>query len=300
MLKKSNIMILVTGATGHFGKETIDFLLKNGIPAANIAALIRNNEKAVDLKKSGIQISIGNYDDYASLVAAFKGIDKLLFVSGSEIEKRDVQHGNIVDAAKEASVKHIIYTSFQRKNDDEDSPLAAIGKTHIQTDKLIIASGIDYTIMRNALYAEGLPMFLGPKVLESGIFLPAGDGKAPYASRLDMAEAAAHILMGDGHLNKIYKIVGDKQYTFNDIAAILSDVNGQQVSYISPTPELFQQTLINAGVPKEIIGVTGIFMAGVKQGYFECDETDLPKLIGRKPTELKTLLSSIYELNRGN
>lgn len=293
-------MILVTGATGHFGKESIDFLLKKGVPTGNLAALVRSEEKASDLKGYGIQIRIGNYDDYNSLVEAFRNVDKLLFVSGSEIDKRDKQHRNIVKAAKEASVNHIIYTSFQRKNDDKDSPLAAIGKTHIDTDNYIIDSGIDYTIMRNALYAEGLPMFLGQKVLETGIFLPAGDGKAPYASRLDMAEAAANILTGDGHLNKIYKIVGDVQYTFTDIALILSEISGKQISYTSPTPELFQQTLMNAGVPKEIIGVTAIFMAGVKQGYFECNETDLPKLIGRKPTDLKPLFSSIYSQNKGN
>jgi NAD(P)H dehydrogenase (quinone) len=112
-------MILVTGATGHFGKSTIDFLLKKGISSTNIVALVRDEEKAADLKNKGVVLRIGDYDNYTSLVNAFKGVEKLLFVSGSDIFKRGAQHQNVVTAAKEAGVQHIVYTSFQGKNETE-------------------------------------------------------------------------------------------------------------------------------------------------------------------------------------
>ena len=100
-------MILVTGATGNYGKATIEFLLKKGISVNSISALVRNEEKAEDLKAKGINLRIGDYDNYAALVEAFKGVDKLLLVSSSDVVKRGQQHKNAVKAAKEAGVKHM-------------------------------------------------------------------------------------------------------------------------------------------------------------------------------------------------
>lgn len=110
-------MIQVTGATGNFGKAVIDFLLQKGIPANQISALIRDEAKAKPLADKGIILRVGDYNDYTSLVKAFCGIDKLLLVSSSDMKDRSSQHINAVRAAKEAGVKHIIYTSFQRKNE---------------------------------------------------------------------------------------------------------------------------------------------------------------------------------------
>jgi len=156
-------MILITGSTGNYGKATIDFLLKKGFSANSISALVRDVTKAEDLKTKGINLKIGDYDNYASLVEAFKGVDKLLLVSGNDVVNRGKQQINAVNAAKEAGVKHIIYTSFVRKNDSETSPIAFIAKSHIETEKQIKASGMAYTILKNNLYLDVLPMFLENK-----------------------------------------------------------------------------------------------------------------------------------------
>ena len=284
-------MILITGATGQLGKATIDFLLKK-IPADKIAALARNENKATDLKAKGIDIRIGDYSDYSSLVNAFKGIDKLFFVSGNDVANRQKQHETVVRAAKEAGVKHIIYTSFARKNESDTNPLGILATSHIETDKLIKASGISYTIMLNGLYADVLPMFFGDKVLETGIFLPAGDGKAAYTTRLDIAEAAANLLTTEGHENKEYKITNTENYSLQDAAGILSDLSGKSVSYTSPTAEVYTDTLSKAGVPMEYIGMFASFSEAIKQGEFKTSTTDLEKLLGRKPVTLKNYFES--------
>ena len=191
--------ILITGASGNFGKTTIDFLLKKGIPANTISALVRDEAKGADLKAKGISIKIGDYDNYESLVAAFKGIDKLVLVSGTDIVNRGKQQKNVVKAAKEAGVKHILYTSFERKNETETSPIAFLAKSHIDTDNTIKASGMTYTIFRNNLYLDVLPMFLGEQVLETGVFFPAGETKSAFALRSDLAEATANVLTSEGH-----------------------------------------------------------------------------------------------------
>lgn len=287
-------MLLITGSTGHLGTAIIGNLLKNGVPADSISALARNIDKAEGLKELGVQVRPGNYDNYESLIKAFTGIDRLLFISGSEVDKRDKQHENIIKAAVEASVKHILYTSFERKNDDENSPVAFITRTHIETEKKIKNTGIPFTFLRNALYAEGLPMFLGDNVLEKGIYFPAGNGRVPFASRANIAEATANILAGTGHENKIYNLVNSHNYSFYEIESILSELTGRNIKYICPSHEDFTNTLRSAGVPDDAIkGIIG-WAEGIRQGYFESDYSDLETLIGRKPADLKTALSGIF------
>ena len=289
-------MIVITGATGHFGKATIDFLLKKGIPAGNISALVRDIAKADDLKAKGIDIKIGSYDDYASLLTAFKNADKLLLVSGTDVDNRQQQQENVVKAAKEAGVKHIVYTSFVRKNETETSPIARVAKSHIETEKYIRASGIPYTIMLNSLYADVLPMFIGEKVLETGIFFPAGNGKTSFATRLDMAEAAASILTGEGHENKEYVVANTSKYSLDDVAATLGELSGKKISYTSPATEVYIETLSKAGVPIEYAGIFAGFGGAIQQGEFDTATSDLEKLIGRKPTDLSEYLKSVYSV----
>ncbi len=290
-------MILITGATGHFGRATIDFLLKKNIPASNIAAMVRDVAKAGDLKTKGISLRIGDYDDYSSLLSAFKGIDQLLLISGSDIINRSKQQENAVKAAKEAGVKQIIYTSFVRKNETETSPIAMLAKAHIETEKNIKASGVTYTILQDNLYADVLPLFMGEKVLETGIFLPAGDGKASFATRLDMAEAAANILTSEGHENKEYILSNDTNYSLTDVASLLTELSGKQVLYHSPSAEVFTETLSKAGVPMEIIAMSAGFCEAIRQGEFSTTKSDLGYLLGRKPTTLKEYLKSVYTNN---
>ncbi len=102
-------MITITGATGQLGSGVIDSLIQKGFNPSNISALARSEEKAQALKDKGVNIKIGNYNDYNSLVEAFKGTDKLLLISSNEMENRSQQQVNAVKAAKEAGVKHILY-----------------------------------------------------------------------------------------------------------------------------------------------------------------------------------------------
>lgn len=286
--------ILVTGATGNFGKAAIDFLLKKGISANNIFALVRDKEKAEVLKSKGINLKIGNYDNYDSLIEAFKGIDKLLLVSGSDVVNRGKQHENAIKAAKEAGVKHIMYTSFERKNETETSPITMIAKAHIDTEKTIKASGLDYTLFRNNLYMDVLPMFLGEQVLETGIFFPAGETKSAFVLRNDLAEATAHVLATEGHVNKEYVMSNTINYSLQDVADILSKITNNTIAYTSPDANVYINTLSNAGVPMEYVGMFAGFAEAIKQGEFNTSKTDLEDLLGRKPVTLETFLRQVY------
>ena len=137
--------ILVTGATGQLGSAAVNELLQK-VNATDISVLVRTPEKAEDLEAKGVNVIKGDYNDYASLVAAFKGVEKLYFVSSSDVMNRFAQHQNVVKAAVEAGVGHIVYTSAQRKSEDGTSPIALVADAHWQTDNLIKQSGLTYTI----------------------------------------------------------------------------------------------------------------------------------------------------------
>lgn len=286
--------ILITGATGFLGKATIDFLLQKGFAANQILALARSGEKAADLSAKGIRIKIGDYLDYSSLVTAFDGVEELFFISGNELSARVEQHRNVINAAKKTGVKHIVYTSGFRKNETETSPVAFLVQQHIETEKLIKASGIPYTLLLNGLYADVLPGFLGENVLETGVFLPAGNGKAAFTVRLDIAEAAANILLTTGHENKEYVFTNTENTGLNEVAGFLGELSGKQVKYMDPSKAEYLETVTKAGLPPEYAEMLVSFSEAIEQGEFEAVNTDLERLLGRKPTSLFNYLKQVY------
>jgi NAD(P)H dehydrogenase (quinone) len=286
--------ILITGASGQLGREVVSLLLQKVSPV-DVAVFVRDPLKVSEFKALGVEIRQGDYNDYNSLVSAFKEVDKLYFVSGSDVMNRLKQHENVVGAAKEAGVKHIIYTSFQRKIEDSSSPIAMVAEAHIKTEALIKASGLTYTILKHALYADVIPMFAGDKVIETGtIYIPAGDGKVSYINHADLAEGAVAILTSNGHENKTYEFSGTQSYSFTEIAAILSKLSGKTITYISPSIQDFKDTLTKVGVPAGIIGMTTSFSEGIKQGEFDFPDATLSKLIGRKTFDMTDFLRDIY------
>lgn len=287
--------ILVTGATGSFGKAAISHLIKLGVKPSEIKGLVRDEAKATELKKQGINLAIGEYDNYTSLVEAFMGIDKLLFVSASDIPKRTKQHINVIKAAIEAGVNHVYYTSFQRVNETNSSPIAMVSEAHLESEKLMKNSKLTYTVMRNNLYMDVIPMFIGDKVLETEtIYQPGENGKSGFVWRDEMAEGAAKLLTEKGHENKVYDFSSTESYSYADIADMISQITGKKITYVSPTPEEFHKTLSTAGVPEEYIGLFSAFSQAIAQNEFEKTSSDLEHILGRKLTDLKSYLTKIY------
>ena len=131
---------------------------------------------------------------------------------------RAAHHVNAIRAAKAADVKHIIYKGFDLKN-PEHSALALLENSHRETVEFLKSSGLNYTVLNNNLYADVLPMFLGDKVLETGVFFPAGSGKVPF-TRMDIAEASAILLAGNEYNEKSYVFASDTVCSFQDVAEI--------------------------------------------------------------------------------
>lgn len=284
-------MILVTTATGHLGTATLDFLLKKNIPASQLAGLVRDEQKAAGLLAKGITLRKGNYLDVASLEKAFQGIDTLVFISSGDLENRVTQHRNVVNAAKTAGVKHILYTSVLKAS---ESLKFVPGIDHYHTETFLKEAGIPYTIFRNTFYLEILPTFFGG-ALESGQwYYAAANAKANFASRNDMAEALANVAAAPAqHANKIYEITGSRSYTFSEIAEVAGKAVGKTISYIPVSLEALKEGMKQGGVPEAYIPMYASIAEGIAQGDLDLVDGSLEKLIQRKPVDLKEYLPKL-------
>lgn len=284
-------MILVTAATGHLGTATIDFLLKQNIPASQIAGLVRDEQKAAALATKGIALRKGDYFDAAALEKAFQGIDTLVFISSGSLEDRVGQHRNVVNAAKASGVKHIIYTSVLKAT---ETLKFFPGIDHYHTETMLKQAGISYTVFRNTFYIEVLPMLFGG-ALESGQwFYAAGNAKANFAARTDMAEALANVAAHPApHANKIYEITAGQSYTFQEIAGIVSKAVGKTVSYIPVPLEAMKEGMKQAGVPEAYIPMYASIAEGISIGELDAVDGSLEKLLQRKPANLNDYLPKL-------
>lgn len=268
----------VTAATGQLGRLAIAGL-KEKVGADNIIALVRNPNKAADL---GVAVREADYTRPETLQRALQGVDKLLLISGDAVGQRAPQHQNVIDAAKQAGVQYIVYTSLLRA---DTSPLS-VAVDHPQTEAALKASGIAHTILRNGWYSENYTASI-PAALQLGAFYgSAGEGKIASAARADYAEAAVNVLTGAGHAGKTYELVGDVAYTLAELAAEISKQSGKNIPYSDIPPADYAAALVQAGVPEGFAAMIAGWDADAKNGALFGDSKDLHNLLGRAPTPI--------------
>jgi NAD(P)H dehydrogenase (quinone) len=273
----------VTGATGQLGRLVVE-KLKQKVAADTIVALVRNPEKAADL---GVEARAFDYTQPEALVASLKGIDKLLLISGNEIGQRLPQHKAVVEAAKQAGVKQITYTSILHA---DSSPLG-LAEEHLGTEVAIKESGLTYIILRNGWYTENYTGSAKGAVGAGAFIGNAGDGKIASAARVDYAEVAAVVLAGEGHENKTYELAGDEAYTLTELAEEISRQTGKTVPYNNLTEAEYAGILKSFGLPDGLAEMLADSDTGASKGGLFDDSRALSKLIGRPTTPLAIVLA---------
>lgn len=274
--------IVVTGATGHLGRLTVDALLDRGVPAADIRALGRSAERLAPLAARGVQTAVIDFEQPETLDAAFAGADALLLVSGSEVGQRIPQHRNAIDAAVRAGVGRLVYTSAPHA-DDTDLVLAP---EHAETERLLGASGLPVTVLRNNWYTENYVGQLDVAAATGELVGSAATGRVASASRKDYAEAAAVVLTTDGHDGAVYELTGDVAWTFDDLAAAIGELLGRPVAYRSVTPEEHGAALREAGLDEGTAGFVVALDGNIRDGALADATGTLSELIGRPTTPL--------------
>ena len=281
--------VVVTGATGHLGRLTVEALLRRGVPAGELVATGRDIAKLTDLAERGVDVRRADFDDPATLPEAFAGAERLLLISGNEIDQRPRQHANAIAAAKAAGVSLIAYTSIPHA--DTSSMLLAV--EHLATERELAASGVPHVLLRNGWYLENYTEQL-ETFLAHGIAGSAGTGKVSAAARLDFAEAAATVLTEDGHAGATYEL-GGAAFTLPELAAAVSTATGKTVTYTDLPVEAYEQVLVAAGVPAPMARILADSDRGLAQGELFVDGSDLEKLIGRQPTTLAAALAGLTQ-----
>ena len=285
--------IAITGATGQLGQLVIQALLKN-TAADQIVALVRNEAKAAELKAQGIELRHFDYDAPETLAPALAGIDKLLLISANEIGRRTAQHRAVIEAAQQAGVPYIAYTSLLRA---DTSPLG-LAQEHRETEALIKASGIAYTFLRNNWYSENY-LADAAHAAETGIrYGAAQDGKISAAPRADYAEAAAKVLASSGHEHKTYELAGSESFTLADLAHAISLASGKAVTYQNLSQEDYKHGLIQAGLPAGLAEVIADADAQTAKGAMFSSSKDLEKLIGRKTVPVNAQVQAVFQAQK--
>lgn len=274
--------IAVTGATGQLGQLVIA-ALKKRVPASDILALVRTPSKA-----SALGIAARAFDYNAPDAAALSGVDKLLLISGNEIGQRARQHKAAIEAAKKAGVKYIAYTSLLRA---DVSPLN-LAPEHFETEQVLKASGIAFTILRDGWYTENYTGSIASALAHNAFVGSAEDGRISSAARADYAEAAAVVLTSDGHTGKVYELAGDNAYTLTEFAAELSKQSGKNIPYVNVPEGEYAKILLGAGLPDFFAASIASWDAGAAKGALFDEGHTLSKLIGRPTTPLKDVIAA--------
>jgi NAD(P)H dehydrogenase (quinone) len=278
--------IVVTGATGHFGRLTIEALRRRGVPAEQIIATGRRIETLGDLAGQGISVRRADYSDEASLREAFDGATRLLLVSGTEVGQRIRQHTNVITAAKDAGVQLIAYTSIAHA----PTSTLLIGQEHRATEAALADTGVPCVLLRNSWYIDTYTAQL-PAYLQHGIVGAADDGSISGATRADYAEAAAAVLAADGHGDAVYEL-GGPAFTMPELAEVASEETGESVKYTDLSVQDYQAFLVRAGLPEPAAASIADLDRAVAAGELYVDVVDLENLLGRPATPLRTAVAA--------
>ncbi|MER7748717.1 SDR family oxidoreductase [Streptomyces bacillaris] len=282
--------IVVTGATGELGRLVIDELLAT-VPAGEIAAVVRDKEKAAPLAARGVELRIADYNRPETLAGAFRSGDRVLLISGSEVGKRVAQHTAIVEAAEAAGVAQLAYTGILGGPDAD----FALADEHKATERLILDSGLPYTFLRNGWYTENYTANLAPVLAHGAVVSNAGEGRVASASRADYAAAAAAVVTGEGHLGKAYELSGDTAWSFAEYAALLSEVTGKEIAYNNVPAAVHQEILVGAGLPEGFAAILTDVDEAIGRGRLAGTSGDLARLIGRPTTPLATTVRAALD-----
>lgn len=285
-------MILVTGANGQLGRRIVEHLVARLGGTGGIAVSVRDTAKAADLAGRGISVRHGDFDQPATLVPAFAGAAKLVLVStDGPKDVRIAQHRAAIAAAKAAGVAHILYTSFV--DTDADSP-AEFAAVHRATEADLAASGLKVTRLRNTLYADFLPMTLGP-ALESGTLrLPAGTGKTSFVSRDELAQAIAAAAAAPALAKDVYELTGQATHDYHEVAAAVAQVTGKPVRYEPVSEDAYAEALAAYGLPAWLARALANMYSAVAAGKFERVSNDFAALVGHPPRPLACLVQELF------
>lgn len=285
--------LLVTGASGQLGRRVLELLLE--AQAGTIIAATRMPENLNDFKQRGVIVRRADFDAPETLAEAFAGADRLALISTNAVGKpgwRLDQHRNAVNAAQQAGVSHVVYTSLI--NPGPDSPVL-LAPDHQGTEDALAASTLGWTVLRENIYSDTLLGTLSRAIQMGTLYAAAGDGKTAYITREDCAQAVAAALLASFADRRTLDITGPEALSQSDLAALASEIAGKSVVYVPLETQVVVNNMVSAGLPQPIAELLASFDTAIAQGRFAMVSTAVEDLTGRKPIAMKDFLASQRE-----
>jgi NAD(P)H dehydrogenase (quinone) len=289
---------VLTGADGNLGGAAAEFAIEIAKPEDK---LVFTSYKLEDIPKDtlerwlskGIEVHAASYDDIESLKKVFEGADAVAFISTWLIgDRRRGQAKNVVEAAKAMGVKRVCYTSFVGAGapaDAKEEDIPFLPRDHHFVEQTIYESGLDYSIQRNFLYMDNIPMFFAPS------WKFCGNRCLTYVARDDCGRVFAALLLGRGEPNKVYEVTGPEPITNEELFHFMNNETGYKAQYVDMPDEELQQWWLDHGLPKDVYGDFSQLPMKLCIGDLMCSSemlangsmnrtTDtVEKLTGRKP-----------------
>ena len=291
--------IIVSGASGQFGSQAVEKLLEK-CPAQDIVALSRSTDKLSHFAQKGVEIRQADFDRADGLEDSMAGGEKLLLISTTMVGQRPRQHGNAINAAKAAGVKHIVYTSIV-DGGNADHP-AVEQRDHYETEQLLRQSGLAWTILYNSQYSEAIATAMAIPALQAGVKPDnCGDGKIAFVSRDDCVDVAVGVLTQDGHENKTYNVTGPELISVPEAMAMVSEMAGKPIEIVPVDDEGMYEYFDSLGVARrsEDLGPDDAipwasegmvtFGQAIREGYFDVTSDAVERIAGHQPRTLRSV-----------
>lgn len=295
-------MYAVTGVGGYIGAAVVENLLRDGVPPGQIRVTSRNEDTLARWRDRGVDVRRADFNDKAALIEAFRGVGHLFMVSTMEAgPSRQRQHRNAVEAAQEAGVAHIVYTSFLNTEKPQVNSFEVAD--HKLTERLIQDSGMHWNFLRNNQYADAMAENQAAIAISSGKAIGnTGGGRVGFVARDDVAAVAAKLLQAKGEPDTAYDVTGPEALSYSEVADLIKELSGAEFEVIDLTDDQMYAMWDSLGVPREATGdfsrspvpwcSDGMVSFGrmIRDGHLDVVTDVVERFTGHKPRTLRALM----------
>jgi (4-alkanoyl-5-oxo-2,5-dihydrofuran-3-yl)methyl phosphate reductase len=269
-------MILVSGASGHVGREVVQHLLAAGQP---VRVFVRDERKVADLA-GRVEIAVGDFYNPASVEAAMQGVARM-FLLDFETE----QVVNTLAAAQRSGLRHIVKLSTIEAGHE---PMIGHGKHHREREELIRASGLAWTFLRPTIFMTNALDWAETVKSQATVYYPGGEGRVSPVDPWDIAAVAAASLTDPRHECQAYPLTGPGLLSFGEMAQVLARVLGRPIRYVDIPDSVAGEGMRQAGLPEYVVEGLIAASAEVRRGRFAYTTDAVERVTGRPPRTFET------------
>jgi NAD(P)H dehydrogenase (quinone) len=288
--------LVITGGSGRLARRAAELVLAK-IRPADLVLTTRTPDALRAFAERGAMVRYADFAEPKTLRAAFAGGERLLLVSGTDLEKRTAQHRDAIDAAKAAGVCHVIYTSGL---EPEPPNPAVVAPSHYATEQALVGSGLEWTVLRNSLYADYQASEAAQAIASGTLVHNRGGGKVAYVAREDCAAAAAAVLTGDGHAGARYDITGPEAYSAAELAALYGELGGRPVAERRVSDAELVAAMVGTAEHDDHLRfgaeLVASFGRSIREGYMSACTDHVANLARRPPRSLRQVLEPLRVL----